>query len=190
MKVLITIVCTFVYVCVFAQKFEYEERVESNEVPIKALEWMEKVEIHQKHPKWYAEITSGKKSFEIKFVHDHELYSIEFDSTGNIEDVEILKKKKDLVKSVLEEIQKELNAKYDKTKIVKIQFQFSNASDKNVLMDVVNDGTVEFVTLNYEIEFEGKIDGVWKMYEGTFNRQGTLLSTREIIIRSTENLNY
>ena len=190
MRVLITLVFAFVYVCIFAQKSEYEKSVKPSEVPSKAIEWVDKVEIHKKHPKWYAETTSGKKSFEIKFVHNHELYSIEFDSTGNIEDVEILIKKKDLVKSVLLEIQKELKAKYDKTKIVKIQFQFSNASGENVLIDFVNNGAMEFVALNYEIEFEGKIDGVWKMFEGTFSRQGTLLSTREIVIRSTENLNY
>ncbi len=190
MRILVTILFVFVHVCIFSQKAEYEMRVKPSEVPLKALEWIDKVEIDKKNPKWFAENTSGKKSFEIKFVHDHQLYSIEFDSIGNIEDVEILKKKKDIVKTVLEEIQQELKAKYDNVKIVKIQFQFTDTFGENALIDFINESAMEYVELNYEIEFEGKIEGVWKMYEGTFSRQGTLLSTREIVIRSTENLNY
>lgn len=190
MRILIAILFVLVHFCIFSQKAEHEIRVESTEVPLKAREWLNKVEIYRKHPKWFEETTSGKKSFEIKFVHDHQLYSIEFDSIGNIEDVEILKKKKDLAKAVQEEIQKELQAKYDKIKFVKIQFQFSNASGKNALLDFVNGQAMENIELNYEIEFEGKVDGVWKMNEGKFTDQGTLISTREIVIRSTENLNY
>lgn len=171
----------------FGQKQEIEKRVKPDVVPANAVNWIKKVKIKKKRLRWYFEATSGKKSYEAKFLHDKRLYSVEFDTLGNIEDVEIFLKKRELDSKTTELIESTIDDRFLKFKIVKIQVQYVDAGD--VLLRWMNGGQVN-VNKQYEVEFEAKEDSVWRMYEGTFTAKGTLVNSREIIMRSTENLNY
>lgn len=171
----------------FGQKQEIEKRVKPNVVPANAVNWIKKVKIKKKRLRWYFEVTSGKKSYEAKYVHKSQLYSVEFDTLGNIEDVEVLLKKRELDSKTMELIESTIDDRFLKFNIVKIQVQYMGAGDD--LLQWMNGGQVS-VNKQYEVEFEAKEDGVWRMYEGTFTAKGTLVNSREIVVRSTENLNY
>jgi hypothetical protein len=121
MKTLFILILVVFHCVVFAQKDEYERRVNQGEVPIRALNWVENIESSIKHPKWFAETTSGMKSFEIKFVSAGRIFSIEFDTTGTVEDVEILMKKKHIESSIKDRMYAELKQKFERSKFVKIQ---------------------------------------------------------------------
>lgn len=172
----------------FGQKQEVEKRIAAAEVPEIALQWIENLAIKKKRVRWYSEETSGKKSVEAKFIHGRRLYSIEFDTLGHLEDVEIMVKRNSLKPSQLAKIENTLAAKFDKYHLIKIQLQYT-AKDVQLIKAFIEEGE-ETVTKRFEIEFEGKKDGIWRMYEGTFDEHGNLLAKREIIVRSTENLNY
>lgn len=172
----------------FGQKQELEKRINSNDVPEEAVNWIKTVEIKKKRLRWYHEMTSGKESFEAKFIHDHNLYSVEFDSLGQVEDIEVLIKKSQLNGDVLKAIDSSLKDFFDSYNLVKIQVQYSG-TNKRELLNWMN-GEEATVEKRYEIEFEGKNEDGWKMYEGLFSEEGSLKFYRVIIIRSTENLNY
>ena len=189
MKTIVLFILILVSFQIAAQKKEHEQRVDKDSVPEKALKFVEQIKIDMKHPRWYKENTSGKRSYEIKFVYDHQLHSVEFNEVGLIEDIEVMIKKRKLKPEVLRTINNSLDEIYDKYKIVKIQKQFSSEKEDD-LIKILNQGISEDVVVKYEIEFEAKQNGSWKMYEGTFTKDGRLESKREIVIRSTENLNY
>lgn len=173
---------------VFSQKQEVEKRIQSKDAPAKAIEWINEVTIKKKRLRWYFEVTSGKKSYEAKFIHNHDLYSVEFDTMGKVEDIEVLTSRSDLKESINNSIETTLEKAFDKFNIVKIQIQYTANDDRDLLNWINTDkGSV---SKHFEIEFEAKSEGVWRMYEGTFDAAGNLLHKREIIIRSTENLNY
>lgn len=174
----------------FCQKQELEERVAPSDVPKKALEWLDQVKLKQKRIKWYHEITSGKESFESKFIHSRKMYSIEFDTLGMVEDVEILIKQKNLNEDELSSIEESLNREFNKFNIVKVQLQYLPSPNSGDLLKWMNDGNDSGVLKRVELEFEAKDDSDWKMFEGTFSSDGKLLNYREILLRSTENLNY
>jgi len=174
----------------FCQKRELEERVAPSDVPEKALEWLDQVKLKQKRIKWYHEVTSGKESFESKFIHSGKMYSIEFDTLGTVEDVEILIKQKNLREDELSSIEESLNMEFNKFNIVKIQLQYLPASNAGDLLKWMNEGDDSGVLKRIELEFEATDGSDWKMFEGTFRNNGKLLNYREILLRSTENLNY
>lgn len=191
--ILISIIVLFALINAhsLAQKNEHEERVKSTEVPDQALEWLDSVEIKKKKLRWYLEVTSGRRSYEVKFIHDHHLYSIEFDTLGNVEDIEVLHKRKELNPEIYRSIQRELDRVFDRSKIVKVQVQYTSPKSSENLIRFLNENRSSGVEVNYEIEFEAKKrEDSWKMYEGRFDNEGKLFESREIITRSTENLNY
>lgn len=190
MKTVFILLILVFHCSVFAQKDEYERRIDKKDVPVCALNWVEKIEHIIKKPKWYEETTSGEKSFEIKFTSDGQFFSVEFDTIGNVEDVEIRIKEKDVESDISDKIDKDLKEKFVRYKIVKIQIQYTSEANDIDLMNCFIGENTEGLTRKYEIEFEAKSTSKWQMYEGTFSHGGHLLFLREIDLRSMENLNY
>jgi hypothetical protein len=69
-------------------KYEREYRISKEEVPEEALAYIQKIGFDKK-VKWYREEGLKSWSIEAKTRDNGQLYSIEFDSLGRIEDVEI-----------------------------------------------------------------------------------------------------
>jgi hypothetical protein len=190
LKIILSLLFILILKTVFSQKQETEKRVDPTDVPEKAILWVDKLDIQKKHVKWYFEVTSGKHSYESKFINLKKLYSVEFDTLGRVEDIEVLMKKHDLNKEQKERIEESINKGFEKSKLVKIQFQYLPKNSAADLLKWINENDESLVIRRFEIEFEARLDGVWKLYEGTFDEQGNLLDYEEILLRSTENLNY
>lgn len=172
---------------VFAQKIERETKINEENAPVKAIEFINDVQ-NKKHVKWFSEKTSGRRSYESKFKHKGSYYSVEFDTLGKIEDIEVIVKLKNLDQEHKKAIKSGILKEFEKFKWIKIQKQFTG--EKKELRKVFL-GTTENVELNYEVEVEVKTKlGAWKMYEILINPEGEIQKMREILLRPTDSLNY
>jgi len=186
-KTFILIFLLLLKISVFGQKIERETRIDKEKAPSEAVNFINDIS-SKKHVKWYIEKTSGKVSYESKFKHKGSFYSVEFDTLGYIEDVEVIIKPKKLDENHKSTLRKAIQNDFEKFKWIKIQKQYSG--EREALKKLFS-GSTEHVELNYEIEIEAKTkDGDWELFELLINLQGEILKRRKIQLRPTDNLNY
>ncbi|HCX75828.1 MAG TPA: hypothetical protein DHU93_11000 [Algoriphagus sp.] len=186
-KLILVFVCLIPVLGFSQEKIEREKRVDEKEVPKAAIEWLYDAFEEIKKPKWYQEFFESGYSFEAKFFKDGRYFSVEFDSLGIIQDVEIEMP----LDEILPEVQKTLTAYWEETysdfKLIKIQRQYSG--DPDDLEDFFDENEVENILERYEIEYIGKEkDGVEQIWEATFDAQGKFISKRVVVVRIMDNL--
>lgn len=177
--------------CLLAQekKMEREKRIKKEEMPAVINNILDKYITKAKKVKYFEETDIGHHSFEVKFFLHHNLYSVEFDDTGNLEDVEMKlgfhKLEKDLRKNITSHMRR-----YDQFKIKKTQKQFSSGSQtaEQVIELALQNESTEIV--RYEIIVETKTNKSWTTYEMLFDRQGNFISQKEVIGRLEDNILY
>lgn len=170
------------------EKFERERRIAESDVPENAVEWFNETYPEAKRVKWYAEITSGKNSFEAKLKVDGARHSVEFSEQGLIEDVEIEVDAGELPDAVRSTIEEYMGEHYSKYNFRKIQQQWSGPSE--ALKNDIQTGDSTGVTLRYEVEYYAVDSNQKALWEGLFDTDGRFIRKREIILRPTDNLNY
>lgn len=174
---------------VFSQeKVEKEYRIKQNKVPAVAVHWFKDAFEGYKKVKWYAEESSGKKSYEAKLKYKSYTYSVEFDTAGKVEDIERKVSFDMLPNAVQKNLNRYFDVHYQNYKIVKIQEQFRGAPDD--LEDFIDEGENEGIIQFYEIEFYGKSDTENELWEGLFEQSGELIRKRKIILNPTNNLEF
>ena len=108
------------------EKYEKESRIKQKNVPSKALLFIDSLNFKNKI-KWYKEEGLYRKSFEAKFKYNKARYSVEFDTLGNIEDLEIEVDWEDLKSNISDSISLQLKIDCIKHKIVKVQKQYKGS---------------------------------------------------------------
>lgn len=173
----------------FAQeKIEKESRIDLTVVPKNAQSFISDLALDNKI-KWYLEQGINQTTIEAKFKHNGKKYSVEFDSIGNIEDIEVEISWKDLEVGVKESIKKQLDLNCLKHKINKIQTQYlGNAKNLSFLFKQ-NSNTQKLET-NYELIVRCNQENEVNLFEYLFNHQGKLISTSKIIFRNSSHLEY
>ncbi|UZD22951.1 hypothetical protein PBT90_05905 [Algoriphagus halophytocola] len=186
----ILIFCWMISGALFAQdKIERELRVEEKEVPKEARDWLYDAFETTKRPKWYQEIFESGYSYEAKFKLIGKFYSVEFDSLGLIQDVEIEVDFKELPKEVQAGLEDYLLDEYKSSDIKRIQIQYSGKADD--LEDFFDENSLEGILTRFEIEFVGPDEtGASQLFEGLFSEKGTLIFKRKIALVPSENLLY
>lgn len=170
------------------QKFEMESRLKPDDVPKKALQFIDAVEMDTRW-KWYFEENLQGNSVEAKTKHQGKRYSVEFDASGKIQDVEVEKSWKEMDDQLRGSILHTLDSLFDSHKLDKIQIQY--AAETNVMLEILNKKADQTDSkIQYEIVIKGKTTGRPKLYELTFTENGELLESSEIIFRNTDNLEY
>ncbi len=173
---------------IFGQtKYEKEYRLKTKDVPQKALDFVEQLNFNQTI-KWYREEGLNRISVEAKTKFHSKKYSIEFDSTGLIEDVEIIVNWEDLPKDARSNICQSLEEAHQKFRIVKIQIQYSG-SPENIIQKVKGDTESE-ITTKYEIVVKAKTSGNFESFEYLFDAQGIFIQKAVIIFKNSDNLEY
>lgn len=169
------------------QKYERESRLAPENVPPAALEFINALEISSR-VKWYSEIGLESKSIEAKFKRNGQRHSIEFDTTGAIEDVEIEVKLLELQAHAKDAIISQLTSICSRHKISKIQIQYTGS--KPGLLSFLNGAaTSEDLTKKYEVVAKC-VTRKAGLFEYLFSDQGMLLETSEIIFKNSSNLEY
>lgn len=167
-------------------KYEREKRIKSRDVPELAIGFMEESNVSK--IKWYRETRIDGHSYEAKTKVSGRKYSIEFDSAGVIEDIEIEIKWEDISEEAQVGICSYLESFSEVFRIRKIQSQFTGS--KRDLLSLLNKGSSTDLKTAYELVADIKKEGERYKFEFLFSSQGELLSQSRIIDRITDNLEY
>ena len=177
-----------VFVSQAQTKFEKEYRINPEEVPEKAFQFIHSAN-NDFSEKWYFEENLEGNSIEAKFKYNRKKYSVEFDTLGNLLDVEVESPFKDLPENLQATLQNSLQNTYSKFTIRKIQVQYSGTV--NSFADFITESNqTEHYTIYYELVVKGKKNRQWNLYEITFGNAGELISTDKIVLRNTDNLEF
>ena len=136
----------------------------------------------------YKELDGDNISYEAKFKHKKNRYSVEFDIDGVIEDIEMIEKKKSLP---MKPIESYLKANYNRTRLIKIQKQFIKASainDIDFLIQVLNG--LNGHTINFEIITEVRTESSRDIVELLFTENGEFIKSRILKPSSYEHIMY
>lgn len=174
-----------VLTCFSQDKIEKETRIKTLDVPSNAKKWLQDSFEKIKRPKWFLEYSQNGKSFEAKFKYQNHFHSVEFDSLGHVEDVEIEIFYSEIPGETWEVIQSYYKSEFELVKVEKIQRQFSGA--KSDLEDFFDEEEQDGVTIRYEIVFQGK-NKTWSLWEALFDESGKFISKLEVQIRPNDNL--
>ena len=174
--------------CSAQPKTEREMRIAQEEVPESALNWFYEVFPETAKVKWYAEETTGKRSFEAKLKHDGQKLSVEFSESGEIEDIESEINWKEMPEELQQNLERYFDQHFKRYSIRKVQRQWTGSDGD--LKSAISQNIPSEINTRFEIEFYG-VDGDRKaLWEGLFSEDGALIQKREIILRPTDNLNY
>lgn len=183
--------CMFFSFCFSQNKDEYEARINLKEFPERTKSYFNFISYDAKYLKFYKEIDNEKQSFEAKFKINKLHYSVEFDTLGNLEDLEIVIKKKFISKEIFKQIDFYFNSNFKKTRIIKIQKQYVNytdKSDKYFIQHIVKNPNNKHT--HFEIIAETKTEKKHELREFTFDRNGLFQKSRLVTSSSYEHALY
>lgn len=171
-------------------KYEREYRLDINQVPPQALKFVDALNFTNK-VKWYKEEGFYKNSIEAKTRYQSQKYSIEFDTSGMIEDIEIEINWEEVPLDIRNAIDKYLDSNFQRSKICKVQSQF--VGDVEYLLKITSAKTRhsnDYLTVCYELEVEVKRKDKYQKLELLFDEGGKLLKESTIIFKNTDHLEY
>lgn len=171
------------------KKIEREEDIESNEMPEAAQQYLsQNMPEKFRRLKFYFETDGDKESFEAKFKHKGHRYSVEFNKSGKLQDIEVKIDKKEMKEGSLKKIESFLKSNHERFKIEKIQAQYLarlRSPEENMQKSLQRKQSIPD---NYELIVATKNDGKLKKYEFLFDNKGNFKEEREIIRNSYDYL--
>lgn len=154
-------------------KQEYEKKINPQQMPAEALNYIENLKIEKQKMRYYKEIDGAVTSFESKFRSKGYLYSVEFNENGKLEDVEVEVSKHEM-SSVIKSIEAYLNTAFERHKIEKIQAQYQpNSNFINSAPSNPDGWELIIATKNTTNKLE--------RFEMTFDQNGNFLKSREVV---------
>lgn len=189
-KICISMLCCFLlHINGFAQlKYEREYRLKKERVPQPAREFLDSCQFSSKII-WYGEESLEGHSIEAKVKEQQVKYSIEFDTLGTLQDVEVDVKWDQVPEAAQHNISTYLNEVFEKHKFIKIQLQWTG--EKEAMWELIRKGkSSRDFTLKYEIVLKGKLNKKAMWYEFLFSDKGQFERKATIIFRNTDNLEF
>ncbi len=171
------------------QKIEHEFRINKNEVPKKAINFISKFR-KETNVKWLQEEGADGTSIEAKFKYLRKRYSVEFTTDGILEDVEIIIPFSKIPQKIKFSIENYLKSNFDYFKTEKTQEQYQE-SEQRILKWLVTD--IQFQTLKpkYEVVVKTRSTGKGSnRYELLFDEEGRFIKRSQITIRSDNILRF
>ena len=166
-------------------KMELERRIDKDEFPQQALLDIKPFLEDARAVRYYRESDGTRSSFEVKLKKGKLRYSVEFDPKGLLEDVEIGIKEVDIPTTSLEAIKNDLNKRFSRFKIRKIQQQYMQTPGKEVSKTLFEAfQNLLLPEIRYEMIVGGKEGSVFHSYEMLYDAEGSFLSKR--IVRSSD----
>ncbi|MFC5412892.1 hypothetical protein ACFPMF_26445 [Larkinella bovis] len=170
------------------KKYEREYTIKASAVPVKAMEFIRSVfkeaKIH-----WYGEESLTQTSIEAKFKASGKSYSIEFDPSGEVQDVEIGSSFKTIPSDTRAVLNEELSREFEKYKVVKTQIQWK-ANQRMLQQALLAETVPNAVQVRYELILKASKNRNTNYYEVLCEKNGKVVSIHEIIQRNTDNLIY
>jgi len=177
---------------VFSQaKYEKEFRIKQADFPQKALALINDKIRGVKRLRFYKEIDSIAISYEAKFKKDRLFYSVEFNTEGELQDIEILIQEIDIPKDVFGSITKHLEETYPKYSIRKLQQQYplkEGTQHSSLLKEAFQNLLLPYI--NYELIVSCKSEAGRREFEYLFDAEGNFLSKRESLPANYDHILY
>ena len=174
--------------CLAQKKYEREYRIKENEVPERARNFIssvfKKTKIH-----WHGEESLTGKSIEAKFKDSGKRYSIEFDESGGIQDIEILSSVGDISSESRATLKENLEKEFPKYKIVKTQLHW-NGSENHLKEALQKDKLPKGIVVRYELILKATKNKREAYFEILSEKNGSIVSIKEIVQRNSDNLIY
>lgn len=168
----------------FAQeiKQESEKYVKAEEFPAFALDQLNGLS-NLRNVRYIKEFDGSSISYEAKFRLKKQRLSVEFSRTGILEDIEVLIRENELPKKLRSALIEQLDNRYKKYKLTRIQKQFKPRSGKesSALRNFVDQKFGHF-KIQYELEVrvvEKKTNKLGS-YELLINKEGEIIQKRRI----------
>ena len=171
------------------QKFEKEYRINNEDVPSAAINFIQKI-TDKKRLKWVAEESHDGKTIEAKFYKNSRKYSVEFDKQGQLIDIEILISFSNLPASEKVLLEKTLGNEFAKFSILKIQKQFKNITFDQIESFFNSKENKDFDTYDFEVVLKGKSKDRFELYELLLSKSGTLLKKLKFGPQNSLNLQF
>ena len=169
----------------FGQKVERESRIDAQDVPQPALDYIEVTTLESAN--WYRETGLESISFEAKFKHKKRWFSVEFSQAGELEDIEIELKLQEIRKDQKERILKYFESEFEKFKVQKVQIQYVEPP----LQLLLDEQIPKFDSPHaFEVVVKGRKSKVTELWEFTFDAEGQFISVNQIITRNSTHLEY
>lgn len=170
-------------------KFEREYRIKENEVPEKAQQFVRHAFSGEKI-KWYAEESQDGSSIEAKVKFRKHKFSVEFDTSGNLQDVEKTVKFKTLSPQLSDAISQTLVNEFGNYKIMKVQVQWT-ADNPGTLKELIKNGnSSNAYHEKYEVVVETRANKTYKAYELLMDRAGRIEKSLELDLRNMNNMEF
>ncbi len=181
------------YTCLAQVKFEKEERIRKEALPVSVIKLLPLMETNAKHFRYYREFDGQIISYEVKFKKHNTQFSVEFDKEGTLEDVEVLIPKAALPKPVMKSVQ----AHFQRPKYIRLQKQFVHPIGTNAahtLQTILEKypSSKHDISINsaYEIVVFGKTQKGYRQFELLIDSDGTLLKKRNILAKNYDHVVY
>ena len=186
---LVFIICFGVYgMSIGQKKYEKESDLDRNEVPNRALEFIESVERDSKI-NWYYEENLKGNSVEAKFSYKTNRYSVEFDTMGYLQDIEVEIPLNNLAPGVVLKMKENLKGEFEKSSILRVQKQYSgDISSFETFLSATDEH--KSLAIRYETEIKGKKNKRMKLYEILFTSDGSIERIDEVIFRNNDYLEF
>ncbi|UZR99601.1 hypothetical protein [Chondrinema litorale] len=169
-------------------KYEKESHLSEKNVPRKALNFLDSLDVSS-NIRWYLEEGLDSRSIEAKFKYNNLRHSVEFDTIGNLQDIEVETEWSDLTNSLKVALTTHLSKDCEKFKIRKVQIQYTG--DTSVLLAKIKTGeSSKNYFVSYEIVVKCKKSKNIDLYEYLFSDSGEKLSTARIVFKNSSNLEY
>jgi hypothetical protein len=172
-------------------KNEKESRIQLSEFPTQAQTTIHSIIKEVRRIRHYKETDGNLESFESKFKYKKHWYSVEFNKSGELEDIEVRIREDHLNTVVKNMIKSYLNDHFLKYDIIKIQEQYSSSrtAHTQLFLKTILENR-KSIDSNFEIIIAVKSSEGWDLKELTFNKTGEFLKTRDIQQESYEYIMY
>lgn len=170
------------------RKFEKESRIKRADVPSEALAFIDSLALRGR-VKWYMEQGLESQSIEAKFRNARQKFSVEFDTSGRIEDVEIEIQWSALKPALQAAIDQRLNEDCDKFLVDKIQEQHIGSRDY-LQRVILNRWEINLLNPRYELVVRCKKNIQTTLFEYLFDATGKELAVTEIVLKPSSHLEY
>lgn len=177
--------------CFCQSKNEKEERIDKSIFPKKAQTYFDGLQEKVSYLKFYKETDGDRSSYEAKFKINRLHYSVEFDTIGRLEDIEIVIKKRHISKSTFSNISDYFDTNFKKVRFIKIQKQYVNCtsnSDEHFIKHIIQDPYDKHT--HFEIIAEVKTNEGRILKEFTFTNKGVFEKSRLVSSSSYEHALY
>lgn len=174
-----------------AVKNEVEDSIKREEMPENALKTLEEVWPGLNDIRYYFQTDGDSESYEAKLEWQGSSYSIEFDDSGKVLDVEELIEWNQVSSDASEGIDEYLQKEFRRIKITRLQRQYivdDDDDDDEDFIDDILEGDEEDFEIRYELEVEGRSGRQIGAFELLFDDSGDLLQRRRIERRSVDNI--